>query len=153
MLIFILSLTVLIIVRTIKNNYRTSILVKDESKFKIIINLLVRFFFKELRTLIYYYIGLVGMYVLVERMYVYKIAPANIEPVKDIFKQIHEISGNEFVIGMFLVLLVLYLTLLLPFKIIRLYNLIIEKTKSSDILQSFIMNNVKKLDNKLTNKK
>lgn len=148
---FLIVLIVLIIFRTIKINYKSK-RKKLTSNKSVILNRAFNFIKKEVKFVIYLYIALVGMYVLIERMFKYNIYPANVKNVNHVLSMIHDMNTNQFISQMYLVILSSYVIFILPYRLLKFYNDAITDTNNKDYIHSFIVNNFYKLENKLKNK-
>lgn len=123
---------IVLIVRTDRINYGSKARrVKNTKTIKHIL----KFIMIELRTVLIMYTTSIGLYIVIERMLKYRIYPAS---EKDIYHNlifIHEIEPNQFVIKVFFALLTMYLTLFLPYKLLKLYETIISENNYEDYLQ------------------
>lgn len=146
---FLIVLTILIIFRTIKINFKSKRKSKFNSNKYMILNSVFNFVKKEVKFVIYLYIALVGMYVLIERMFKYNIYPANLKNVNHVLSIIHDMNTNQFISRMYLVILSFYVMFILPYRLLKLYNYTIIDTDNKDYIQLFIVNNFSKLENKL----
>ncbi|HDF6210485.1 hypothetical protein [Staphylococcus aureus] len=140
---------IVLIVRTVRINYgNTARRVKNTKTIKHIL----KFMMIELRTVLIMYTTSIGLYIVIERMLKYRIYPASEKDIYYNLMFIHEIEPNQFVIKVFFALLTMYITLFLPYKLLKLYETIISENNYEDYLQkacnkAFIM--VKKLIIKL----
>lgn len=150
---FLIVMIILIIFRTLKINFKSKRKNKLITNKHMIINNAFKFIKKEFVLLIYIYIGLVGMYVLIERMFKYNIYPANLKNVNQVLSIIHNIDTNQFISQMYLLILSCYIMFILPYKLIKFYNNTIINTNNKDYMHSFIIDNFNKLENKIKNKK
>ena len=150
---FLIVMIILIIFRTLKINFKSKRKNKLITNKHMIINNAFKFIKKEFVLLIYIYIGLVGMYVLIERMFKYNIYPANLKNVNQVLSIIHNMDTNQFISQMYLLILSCYIMFILPYKLIKFYNNTIINTNNKDYMHSFIIDNFNKLENKIKNKK
>ena len=125
---------------------------KLKSKKFIVLRYVVHFIIKECRSLIYLYIGFVGLYVLLERMYKYNIYPANQPSLKSTFLLIHNMNSNEFIMNIYSLAIIMYLTMVLPYRLIKLYDTIIELTDTNDFIHLFIHKNYNKFKTRFNSK-
>lgn len=145
---FLIVMILLIIFRTLKINYKSKRKDKIITNKHIILNNAVTFLKKEVRFLIYMYVGLVGIYVLSKRMLKYNIYPANLKDVNHILSIIHDMNTNEFISLAYLSMLSVYGAFILPYKLIKFYNNTIKDINCKDYIHSFIVNSFNKLENK-----
>jgi hypothetical protein len=96
------------------------------------------------------YIALVGMYVLMERMFKYNIFPANLKNINQILSIIHDINTNQFISLIYLLMICIYVMFFLPYRLLKLYNEIIKDTNSKDYIHSFIVTNFNKIEKSKT---
>lgn len=143
---FLIVLILIIIFRTVKINYTSKRTSNFTSKKTIILNRVFNFIIKEAKFVIYLYIALVGMYVLIEKMFRYDIYPANLQNINYIFSIIHDMNTNLFISRMYVISLSSYVVLLLPYRLIKLYNDIITDINIKDYIQLFIVNNLHKIE-------
>lgn len=144
-LLFLFVLITLLIIRSIKKYYLSLNNRKPKSKKFIVLKYVAHFFIKECKSLFYLYIGFVGLYVLIERMYKYNIYPANISSLKPTFLLIHNMNSNELIMELYGLSVIMYLIMVLPYRLIKLYDAIIKITDKNDFIHSFIHKNFKKL--------
>lgn len=145
---FLIVLIILIILRTIKLKYQSILRNKVTFTKSILLRKLLNFIKKEVKFLIYLYIGLIGLYVLIERMLKYNIYPANIKSINNFLLVIHDMNTNEFIYKMYLNMIFIYVTLILPYRLIKFYNQTIKDNNSKDYLNLFIVNNLNEIKNK-----
>lgn len=88
--------------------------------------------------------GLVGLYVLIERIYKYNIFPANLPSLKSTFLFIHNMNSNEFIMEMYSLSILIYLVIILPYRLVKLYDKIINITDTKDYIHTFIKNHFNK---------
>lgn len=144
LLLFIMVSITVVIVRSVKHSYTSS-------KRMIILKLLLHFIFKEIRLLVYLYIALVGVYIFLERIYKYNIFPANLNSLKETFLFIYHMNSNEFVMKMYSLFIGIYIIILLPYRLLRLYSNVIKHTNSLDYIHSFVIAKLKKLKDTINN--
>lgn len=152
-IMFLTVLIILIILRTIKLNYNLKKKSKSTSNKSIILNRVFNFIKKEIRFVIYLYIALVGIYVVMERMFKYNIYPANLKNINQTLSIIHDINTNQFISLIYLLLICIYVMFFLPYRLLKLYNEIIKDTNSKDYIHSFIVTNFNKIEKKAKTKK
>ena len=143
---FLIVLFMLIIFRTVKINYTSKITSNFSSKKTIILNRVFNFIIKEAKFVVYLYIALVGMYVLIERIFRYDIYPANLQNINHVLSIIHDMNTNLFISRVYVIILSSYVVLFLPYRLLKLYNHIITDINSKDYIQLFIVNNLQKLE-------
>lgn len=149
LMLFCIVLLILIVLRTVKINFYSKTNQFFKFKRPIILKQISKFLIRQLRFLLTLYIGLIGIYILVERMYNYNIYPANLNGFHEIFSQIHNMNSNEFISYTYLLTVSFYISFILPYKILALYNEILKETNNKDYLQTFIVTNLNKLNSKL----
>lgn len=145
---FLIVLIILIILRTIKLKFQSILRNKVTFTKSILLRKLLNFIKKEVKFLIYLYIGLIGLYVLIERMLKYNIYPANIKSINNFLLVIHDMNTNEFIYKMYLNMIFIYVTFILPYRLIKFYNQTIKDINSKDYLNLFIVNNLNEIKNK-----
>lgn len=144
-MMFILVLITLIALRTINIVYKSKR--KKRSNLGIVIKHILRFILKELKLLVSLYIAMVGIYILIERMYKYNIYPASIKNVKENILIIHEMNTNHVILQMYMLVISFYIMFLLPYKLLNIYGRIIKETNSKDYLQFHLTNLFNKIKN------
>lgn len=144
LIFFLIILISLLIFRSIKKYYLSINNSNLNSKKVLIISQIVHFISKECRFLIYLYMGLVGLYVLIERIYKYNIFPANLPSLKSTFLFIHNMNSNDFIMEMYSLSILIYLVIILPYRLVKLYDKIINITDTKDYIHTFIKNHFNK---------
>lgn len=147
--IFLLLLIMLMFFRTILKNYTSKLHINLKSKKSMIVKLIIKFLANEFRLLIYFYIAIVGLYVLSERMFRYNIYPANVKSVNEVLLIIHDMNTNHLIFHLYSTALCVYVAFILPFRLIKLYTNIISNTNSKDYIHAFIVYNFSKLESKI----
>lgn len=131
---FIIGLFVIVIalsMRTISINQASS----NHAKSINIIKHVLMFIARELRTVLILYTSSIGIYIVIERMLKYRIYPASERDVYNSLKIINHIEPNMFVSKLFLFMLTMYIVLLLPYNLLKLYSKIINENNYKDHLQ------------------
>lgn len=150
---FLVILVLLIVIRALKKHYMTKKLKKDsQSNIAIVIRQSTSFLIKQIKTLIVIYISLVGVYVLFERIHKYNIFPANVEPFHELLTLIDSTNSNDFIFHIYVMAVGYYVVLILPYRILKKYEYIIEQIHSKDYLQSLIVKLWKCLERKIGKK-
>lgn len=152
-IMFLVILVLLIVIRALKKHYMTKKLKKDsQSNIAIVIRQSTSFLIKQIKTLIVIYISLVGVYVLFERIHKYNIFPANVEPFHELLTLIDSTNSNDFIFHIYVMAVGYYVVLILPYRILKKYEYIIEQIHSKDYLQSLIVKLWKCLERKIGKK-
>lgn len=150
---FLVILVLLIVIRTLKKHYMTKKLKKDsQSNIAIVIRQSTSFLIKQIKTLIVIYILVVGMYVFCERGHTYNVFPANVEPFHELLTLIDSTNSNDFIFHIYVMAVGYYVVLILPYRILKKYEYIIEQIHSKDYLQSLIVKLWKCLERKIGKK-
>lgn len=152
-IMFLVILVLLIVIRTLKKHYMTKKLKKDsQSNIAIVIRQSTSFLIKQIKTLIVIYILVVGMYVFCERVHTYNVFPANVEPFHELLTLIDSTNSNDFIFHIYVMAVGYYVVLILPYRILKKYEYIIEQIHSKDYLQSLIVKLWKCLERKIGKK-
>ncbi|MFH6577519.1 hypothetical protein ACHM05_00360 [Staphylococcus aureus] len=152
-IMFLVILVLLIVIRALKKHYMTKKLKKDsQSNIAIVIRQSTSFLIKQIKTLIVIYILVVGMYVFCERVHTYNVFPANVEPFHELLTLIDSTNSNDFIFHIYVMAVGYYVVLILPYRILKKYEYIIEQIHSKDYLQSLIVKLWKCLERKIGKK-
>lgn len=150
---FLYVLIILFIFRSVVIKYQPIFKNKFASTKAIVLNKVINFIKKEVKFFIFLYGGLVGIYVLTERVLKYNVYPANVKDINNILSIIHDMNANEFIYAMYLNLLYFYVFFILPYRLIKFYHQTIKDTNSKDYIHLFIVNIYHKSKNKRKQRK
>lgn len=150
---FLYVLIILFIFRSVVIKFQTIYKNKFTSTKAIVLNKVINFIKKEVKFFIFLYGGLVGIYVLTERVLKYNVYPANVKDINNILSIIHDMNANEFIYALYLNLLCFYVIFILPYRLIKLYHQTIKDTNSKDYIHLFIVNIYHKPKNKRKQRK
>lgn len=145
---FLIVLITLIILRSVIIKYQPKCENKVTSTKAIVLNKVFNFIKKEVKFFILLYGGLVGIYVLTERVLKYNIYPANVKDINNVLSIIHGMNANEFIYVMYLNLVYFYVFLILPYRLIKFYNQTIKDTNSKDYIHLYIRDIYHSFENK-----
>lgn len=93
------------------------------------------FLAREFRTVLILYTSSIGIYIVIERMIKYRIYPATEQGIYNSLKSIQHMEANLFVSKIFFLMLTMYIVLILPYKLLKLYSTIINENNYKDYLQ------------------
>ncbi|MEB6038200.1 hypothetical protein [Staphylococcus pseudoxylosus] len=131
LIIGIIIFVIAILIRAVRINQTKS----KRNKSTNIIKHIFKFLIKELKAVFLLYTTSIGVYIVIERMLKYRIYPANEEGIYKNLNFIHHMEPNAFVTNVFINMLIMYIAFFLPYKLLKLYGIIINENNYKDYLQ------------------
>lgn len=149
-LLSLLILGIMLVIRTIKLKIKPDAEFKSSDKKVSVVRSIATFAMKQLAMLFYLYVVAVGMYIFINRIYHHHIYPANIADIHQQLAFVETMQANEVVMKLYMIVLTVYVAGVLPYRIIKLYDAIIHKNNSKDVVHHFIVNTVDKMNKLVT---
>lgn len=136
--LFVFVITCLLVMRTIMINKENQHHRVDKEKVETPFFIIGKFILKEIRLLLMLYVGTVGLYIFLERTYQYAIYPSHTKVFKAVYEVLQTVSANDFVSRLYVMLIGVYIVILLPYRIIKGYSDMLNKTKTKDIVHIYV---------------